>query len=127
MAGLKTSRRVKGVAHFTFGGASSLSRPAVILASRRRYVLTRPSRVVSSLAPPNGAITGSGRAAEIFRPEGGKLAADLLDNVHFSKRPGGSGLGQMGFHQFSVQCDGLGGALQRLLVATHSTRQPGEA
>jgi len=46
-----------GVRFATFGGASRLSRPAVILASGRRYAVTRQGRLVSSLAPPNGAIT----------------------------------------------------------------------
>jgi hypothetical protein len=53
--------------------------------------------------------------------------ANFPDDLVFSKRPGGGGFGQVGFHQLGVQGDGLVGAFQGLVMATHSARQPGEA
>jgi len=44
--------RIFPKAAFYFGGASCLSRLAVILASRHRYARTRQGRLVSGLAPP---------------------------------------------------------------------------
>src|SRR5208282_2660637 len=60
--------------------------------------------------------SNSGSPPEVFGLEGGQPMANFPDDLVFSKRPGGGGFGQVGFHQLGVQGDGLVGAFQGLVV-----------
>jgi len=79
MGAVETSRWIQEITSLEFEVVVSVLCADSFELQARRYIKSR-------------------RTAEIFRFEGGQLAADLLDNVHFAERPGCGGLGQMGFH-----------------------------
>src|ERR1700690_3910534 len=75
---------IKTQALVPFGGASSLSRPAVILVSRRRRASTRQGRLARTLAPPRVANRPIRRQNSLSEPPGGSISGGIPSDGELS-------------------------------------------